>query len=447
MKNLSLKLRLMLLFLVTAAGVWIASGVLVWFESKEQIDEFFDTYQLILARQLSAADWDGIKPSTQTDVNQIIKNLEDDGEEEDEALGLAVFNAAGKMIFNDNENGKYFHFHPASGFTEQALGKKQKPWRIVWVKSVNGDYFIAVGQEIEYRNDIALEMIEEALIPWGYGLAAMLLIFIALLAKEFGPLKSLAANIAARQPDDLSPIDNQNIPQEVLPLIGSFNNLLAKLENMLKRERSFIADSAHELRSPLTALKVQLDVVEIAGDDENTRNNALKNLREGIERASRLVEQLLALSKLNAQQITNDNEILDWQNIINHSVNEQKTEAESKNITITTKCTKEPFITTGQPFLWNLLFRNLLDNAIKYSGKGAEIKITLTAEKLEITNSKVSLAPEHVKRLGERFFRPAGQNVKGSGLGLSIVERIAVLHGCKVSFSLEDNVFRVVIRP
>ena len=447
MKNLSLKLRLMLLFLVTAAGVWIASGVLVWFESKEQIDEFFDTYQLILARQLSAADWDGIKPSTQTDVNQIIKNLEDDGEEDDEALGLAVFDASGKMIFNDNENGKHFHFYPASGFTEQALGKKQKPWRIVWVKSVNGDYFIAVGQEIEYRNDIALEMIEEALIPWGYGLAAMLLIFIALLAKEFGPLKSLAANIAARQPDDLSPIDNQNIPQEVLPLIGSFNNLLAKLENMLKRERSFIADSAHELRSPLTALKVQLDVVEIAGDDENTRNNALKNLREGIERASRLVEQLLALSKLNAQQITNDNETLDWQNIINHSVNEQKTEAESKNITITTKCTKEPFITTGQPFLWNLLFRNLLDNAIKYSGKGAEIKITLTAEKLEITNSKVSLAPEHVKRLGERFFRPAGQNVKGSGLGLSIVERIAVLHGCKVSFSLEDNVFRVVIRP
>ncbi len=447
MKKLSLKLRLMFLFLITATAVWIASGVLVWSETKEQIDEFFDTYQLILARQLSAADWNAVKPSTQHDVNQIIEELDDDGEEEDEAIGLAVFDNSGKMIFNDDENGKYFAFHPTSGFTEQALGKKQKPWRIVWVKSVDKNYFIAVGQEIEYRNDVALEMIEEALIPWSYGLAAMLLIFFALLAKEFRPLKSLAANITARQSDDLSPIDNKNIPQEILPLINSFNNLLTKIESMLKRERSFIADSAHELRSPLTALKVQLDVVEIAGDDENTRNNALKNLREGIERAGRLVEQLLALSKLNAQQITNDNETLDWQNIITGSVNEQKIEAENKNISITTEYTDKPFLTAGQTFLWSLLFRNLLDNAVKYSGSGAEIKIMLAADKLEITNSKVSLAPEHIKRLGERFFRPAGQNVKGSGLGLSIVERIAALHGCKVSFSLENDVFKVVIKP
>ena len=197
MKNLSLKLRLIISFLIIAAVVWSASGFLAWNESKEQADEFFDTYQLMLARQLSAADWQNIKPDTQKNIDDIIDDLEDDGDEEDEAIGFAVFDKQGKMIFHDNENGKYFVYNPASGFINQPLGRKKDMWRMVWMESSDGKYMIAVGQELEYRDEVALEMVEETFVPWVCGLAVLFLAIIILISKEFRPLKKLAYDLTA----------------------------------------------------------------------------------------------------------------------------------------------------------------------------------------------------------------------------------------------------------
>ncbi len=447
MKKLSLKLRLMLFFLIIAGAVWAASGVLAWLESREQTDEFFDTYQLMLARQLATADWNNIKPNTQKSVDTIIDKLEDDGDEEDEAIGLAVFDAAGNMVFHDNENGRYFRYVPASGFVDQMIDEEDEMWRIVWVTSTDGKYIIAVGQELDFRNDIALEMIEATFIPWVCGLGVLLIAIVGLISKEFLPLKKLAQNIAGRESDNLAPIEEEGVPKEVLPLVQAMNALLAKIADMLQRERSFIADSAHELRSPLTALKVQLDVAELAGNDKSVRQKALNNLREGIERSSRLVEQMLALSKLDAAHPTENKEDLNWGLIIGNAVEEQQSAATEKNIDINVSCGKPAFLDQGQSFLWSLLLRNLLDNAIRYSGEGATINIELNAEGLEISNNKTMLNNQYLPRLGERFFRPAGQQARGSGLGLSIVEKIAALHGCKATYSRHGDVFSVRVNP
>lgn len=445
MKNLSLKLRLIISFLIIAAVVWSASGFLAWNESKEQADEFFDTYQLMLARQLSAADWQNIKPDTQKNIDDIIDDLEDDGDEEDEAIGFAVFDKQGKMIFHDNENGKYFVYNPASGFINQPLGRKKDMWRMVWMESSDGKYMIAVGQELEYRDEVALEMVEETFVPWVCGLAVLFLAIIILISKEFRPLKKLAYDLTARKPDDLSPLSEECVPQEILPLVKAMNDLLKKIAEMLKRERSFIADSAHELRSPLTALKVQLDVAEMADDDRPTQQQALKNLREGIERSSRLVEQLLALSKLESGNASGDNEELNWELMLGNAIEEQQSNAKLKNISFTTDIKKPEFVQHGQSFLWALLLRNLLDNAVRYSGEGADITLELNEKSLTCRNNKVKIEKEHLARLGERFFRPAGQKAQGSGLGLSIVEKIAALHNCCVAYNADDDVFSVII--
>ena len=210
----------MLFFLIIAGAVWAASGVSAWLESREQTDEFFDTYQLMLARQLASADWKDIKPGTQRSVDHIIDGLDDDGEEEDEALGLAVFDAHGNMIFHDNENGRYFRYAPASGFVNQKLADDDEMWRIVWVKSTDGQYSIAVGQELDYRNDIALEMIEATFIPWVCGLGILLVAIIGLISKEFLPLKKLACSLAERESDNLAPIDEQNVPSWLKAPVG-----------------------------------------------------------------------------------------------------------------------------------------------------------------------------------------------------------------------------------
>lgn len=446
MKKLSLKIRLIISFCAASIAILGGAGVLSWFESREQIDEFFDTYQLLLVRQLATADWGNIQPSTQKRVNRIVDNLDDDGEEEDEALGFAVFDNQGKMIFHDDENGRLFNYHPqVSGFEEQKIGAKKKLWRIVWMQSADGRHRIAVGQEIAYRDEVALDLIEETLVPWLCGLGALLLMIILLVHMELRPLRQIAGNIARRSPDDFSQLAEKQVPQEILPLTKAMNQLFGRIEQMLRRERSFISDSAHELRSPLTALKVQLEVAEMSGDDKEALQKALVNLRTGIERSSRLVEQLLALSRLDSSLRGIDTEeALDWNTLLANAVEEQQAAA-GRALAIEICGREKCSIRSGRNFLWSLLLRNLLDNAVRYSPENSEIKIEFTTDGMIVSNSGVTLDAKHLAHLGERFFRPAGQKAQGSGLGLSIVEKIAALHGYYVRYENENGIFKVVI--
>lgn len=446
MSKLSLKQRLIVYFLFIAGVTWCISAFLAWNESREQIDEFFDTYQLALARQLSTADWDEVTVNTQKIADKVIDTLKNDGDEDDEALGFAVFDKNGKMVFHDNKKGRFFEYNDkASGFAQQSLGKKQKKWRIVWVKSIDGKYRIAIGQELDYRNEVALDMIEETILPWGIGLFILLLMCIWFIYKEFRPLQKIALDFDKRSADDLSSLEYRRIPKEVKPLIEAINGLLSKISKMIERERSFISDAAHELRSPLTALNIQLDVIELSQDDEKTKQKALKNLREGLVRSSHLVEQMLDFSRIEAQAESLKKEEFLMRDVLLNVIEEQKFDAEKKDIKIVTKFNGVFGLKVGQRLLWSLLMRNLIDNAIKYSENGAEVVVEIYKDKMVFSNNKVEFNKKDVENLGKRFFRPAGQKNNGSGLGLSIVEKIALLHGCEVSFDVCDNVFKVVI--
>lgn len=446
MKKFSLKIRLIVLFCAASVAVLGGAGVLSWFESREQIDEFFDTYQLLLARQLSTADWKNIQPATQKKINKIVEELDDDGEEDDEALGFAVFDRNGRIVFHDDENGRFFNYNPqVSGFEEQKIGSKHKVWRLVWMQSADGGYKIAVGQEQAYRDEVAFDLIEELLLPWMCGLGGLLLAIILLVHMELRPLREIAGNIARRNPDDFSQLDENNVPQEIAPLAKAMNKLFGRTEKMVKRERSFISDAAHELRSPLTALKVQLEVAEMSVDDRATQKKALSNLRSGIERSARLVEQLLALSRLDSTaQIGGDEEILDWKMLLAQAIEEQNTAA-GHQLDIQILHEEKCVILHGRNFLWSLLLRNLLDNAVRYSPEDTQIRLEFTDCGLIVSNSGVNLDEKHMPHLGERFYRPAGQTAQGSGLGLSIVEKIAGLHGYFVRFELDSGIFKVII--
>ena len=446
MKKMSLRLRLIISFLIVSTCVWTAAAVISWQESRDQMDEFFDTYQLLLARQLSTADWTNLTADMQKKSNRLIENVDDDGEEEDEALGFAVFNRRGEMIFNDDENGRDFIYTPeASGFVNQKIGRKKDMWRIFWLTSADKNFTIAVGQELEFRDDAALELVEETLLPWLVGLSVLLLAVIWMVSRELRPLRRIADELSERDSDNLHPLSLSGQASEILPLIKAINTQFSLIEQMLQRERGFISDSAHELRSPLTALKVQLEVAQLADDDAAARHQALQKLNQGIDRSTRLVEQLLALSRLDSAAAAANDEPLDWPALVNAAVNEQLPAAEEKKINVKTSTDGSAPTTCGQPLLWALLLRNLLDNAVRYSPEEAQISIELKDETLSVTNSNTVVAAEYLPRLKERFFRPAGQKSTGSGLGLSIVERIAELHRCRVALTNDDGNFRVTI--
>lgn len=433
MKNLSLQIRLIIFFVIIAGFTWGAAAIVSLKEYREEIDEFFDTYQLMLGRQLASADWRHITPQTQLTADKIIDDIED-ADMEDEAIAFAIFEQNGKMVFNDNEEGKKFSFRPGQELgTFQKVKVKDEDWRILWLPSVDGRYVIAVGQELEYREDMALEVIEELLTPWLLGLGVLLLATIFMVSWELRPLKRIASEISSRSSEDLSPLQAKNLPSEITPLMEALNWLLERIAQMLKKERSFISDSAHELRSPLTALKIQLEVAQLSEDGSSERMEALQKLEQGIDRSIHLVEQLLSLSRLEQSEIMQQENLseLDWKQIIASVADGYKEKISEKSLKLETEEKETPF-SYGNPVLCSLLLRNLLDNAVKYSPEKGEIRIIMEQGSLEVINTSAEIKPEVLNRIKERFYRPAGQKESGSGLGLAIAEKIASLHGCQL---------------
>ncbi len=443
MKKLSLKTRLILSFALIAGIVLCIAAFFSWEETNEKTNEFFDTYQVALARQLAAADWNAIQINDTDLTDELIDDI-DNGDTEDEAIGFAVFNQQGDKIFHDGENGRYFPYAPTpDAFSTHMIDDEE--WRIVWVSATHGPFMIAVGQEAEYRADIAWEMMEVFTFPWGVGIACLLGVMIVIITLEFWPINRLAAHLRNRRGDDLSPISDDGLPTEIKPLTHAMNLLLKKIQETMERERSFIADSAHELRTPLTALKIQLEIIQLAPEDEKTRTEALNKLSIGIDRAARLVEQLLALSRAESALRSDTDTQIDWDKIVTQTVADYTHAAEMKDISLFVSSDKTGPFSFANPILAALIVRNLLDNAIRYSPQGAKVYLTLCHKKLHVLNTQTHVDEAILSRLSHRFYRPAGQKQKGSGLGLSIVERIAHLYHASLQYHNTPDGFEVVI--
>lgn len=443
-KRPSLKLRLILMFMVTALVVWLLAGLLSWRQSAAQLDEFFDTYQLLLARQLASANWDNIDDA----VLSLDDHNFDDGEEEDEALGFAVFNAAGLLLFSDGENGRYFRFNPhVNGFTKTKLVDKKDKWRLVWVKTADGRYYVAVGQALEFRQEAALEMVVHTLWPWLAGLCLLAVAVIFFVSREFRPIKTIAAKLTERKSHDLTPLETIRLPGEVLPLVKAINHQFQRIETMIKQERSFISDAAHELKSPLAALRVQAEVAALTTHNPQKQQAALTKLINAIDRTARLVEQLLALSRLD-QQERGEKETLSLPALIKDEIAFCRALQDTLMPEVVFAVAEGPaLLDKGYPLMLTLLLHNLFDNACKYGSSGAKLHINLSSRELRFANTCGGIAPEYLARLSERFFRPPGQAQSGSGLGLSIVARIAEIHGLDLEISLtEPNLFTVSLK-
>jgi len=453
--RLSLRLRLTLMFLAVALAVWLAAGLLTWRESREELDEFFDSYQLLLAHQLASADWRSFNPDNNARAINPLKRLEDEaeaagrddddfiGQADDEALSFAVFNRDGRLIFSDGDQGATFPFEgQTEGLVDRRLDSRRK-WRLAWIKSPDGAVVAAVGQRLDYRGEAALDLAVEVLSPWLAGLFFLTAATVWLVSRELRPLKNITGELRQRAPDDLKPLAVKDLPSEVAPLGLALNEVFQRIQSLLSRERAFVADASHELRTPLATLKVQVEVAQLSHDDPQALSEALVNLNVGIDRTARLVEQLLALSRLDSGVHAAEPVPLDWPKLVAEAVIQTES---PKQMAINCLFQREPLLTVGRPLLIGLMLRNLLDNARRYSPEGAGIDLVLDGPIISVTNSGVTVNDEHLKRLGERFFRPAGQAVSGSGLGLSIVGRVAELHGLELTFqNIPPNSFSVVL--
>ena len=257
------------------------------------------------------------------------------------------------------------------------------------------------------------------------------------------PLGRFAGEVEQRAPDNLAPLALARVPREVLPLQQALNALFARLRQSRELERRFTADAAHELRTPLAAIRTQAEVALNADDGAQARR-ALANVVGGAERATRLVEQLLTLARLDPQTALERPQPIGLRALARDAVAAQAPSAARRNIDLGLLPGDERTV-HGDPLLLAVLLRNLVDNAVRYTPPGGRVDLAVEEAHaarggyplLRVTDSGPGIAPAAREQAFERFHRGPDHREEGSGLGLSIVRRIAELH--RATLTLDDG--------
>ncbi len=407
--------------------IWSIMAAHTYHNASKETRISFDTQLILLAKSIAEIDFHDASHNIfefyarwSDGRESILKYIEKD------MYSFAVFAEDGTRIFDDND-GDDFIFEKAEGFVHRELDDDD--WRIFWYNNSQKNIRIAVGYERDLRSEVRFKILMSHMLPWFIFLVLFLIGFGFLVRQELKPLYSVAQKLKSRKPQDSRPLDVYGLTAEVRPLVESLNTLFNKTANLLERERSFVSNAAHELRTPLSGLRLQAEVLERMIHDTAARQNALRKILDGSSRCSRLVDQLLLLSKLEAQDTSKlTKEIVPWNTLLQIAENDILDTAIAKNIILSCKTTNACISSHGSPELWSIVLRNMLDNAVRYASKHGTVLVLLQEDTLSVENSANHLSVEVLKHLGERFYRPAGQQERGSGLGLSIMRHIAQLH-------------------
>lgn len=303
---------------------------------------------------------------------------------------------------------------------------------------VRNDGVLQVAQRASSRRMLAAEAASKLFPPFLVLIALIGLLLVVALRRGLVPLDRAAQDVAARSAASLEPIDDIGAPQEIRPMIRSINGLMQRLAHAFGAQRRFVADAAHELRSPVTALRLQLQVLERAGDDA-ARTHALSELKAGISRSQRLIEQLLELSRAEPDAPSR-HEALDLGDVVREVVAHRSTEADRKDIDLGAEVIAAARVVGDRDQL-RVLLDNLVGNALRYTPRGGRVDVRSSQvdgrSTLQVIDNGPGIAPQERTRAFDRFYRGEGlqgdERMSGSGLGLAIVQAIAHRHRATVS--------------
>ncbi len=309
--------------------------------------------------------------------------------------------------------------------------------------SGQGTVLIRVGERLTVRAESARQLLLRIMVPQA------LLIFVAVflvwyaVGRGLGPLASLQGELAARSHRDLSPLPEQQVPDEVRPLIRAMNELLGRLSAALESRQRFVADAAHQLRTPVAGIKTQTELAlrqTQTGDVQAT----LKQLHTATEQATRLVNQLLSLARAEPgagriQQM----KLLDLVALARDTTTEWVPRALARNIDLGFDSPLPNAHIVGDHFMLQEMLNNLLDNAVRYTQPGGQVTVRVAREPtgvvLSVEDNGPGIPEAERARVFERFYRVLGTGAEGCGLGLAIVREIALSHGGDASLAGSAN--------
>lgn len=298
-----------------------------------------------------------------------------------------------------------------------------------------GTKIVQVAQPTDVRDRLAVSSAMNIVQPMLILIPFLAIAIWFVIVQALQPLNRTARAVAKRSPSSMTPIDTEGLPFELKSLVDAINSLMARLGDSLNAQQRFASDAAHELRTPLAAIKLQSQLLARAKDPE-TRAKYASRLQEGVARATRLVEQLLTIARLDPDAHDKPMSEFNLATAARSAVEDLAVSAEAKHITLTADCTDITMI--GMEDAVRLMITNLTDNAIRYTPGGGRIEVAVKndGEKhalITVTDNGPGIAPEERTRVFERFYRALGTKVSGTGLGLAIVSRIVQMHNGTIS--------------
>lgn len=425
---MSLQRRLLLILLLCAPLVW---GAALWASvdrARSEVDELFDTELIRFAQKVQATLAVGrLAPGLELPPAPV------GGEADLRDLAIAVWDAEGRVLLGDREGVALPHRTGSAGFVDLVLGGDA--WRVYYLPAPGGQSLVATGQRMHERDEMVQNLVGSQMLPWLAVLPVLMVLMAWAVRQALAPLRQLTGELQHRRADDLQPVAVQAAPADLRPLLAAMNGLFERIGQALERERRFTADAAHELRTPLAAVKTQAQVALGATDDAE-RGRALANVVSGTDRAARLVEQLLVLARLDPQTTLPQGQTVSLHELAARCIAEVAPAAAAKNVEMSLSPGAEANV-AGDAILLGVLLRNLLDNAVRYTPAGGEVAVDLSrtqdAVLLTVSDSGPGIPEAERTQVLDRFYRVLGSGEEGSGLGLSIVKRIADLHRARVS--------------
>ena len=423
----SLRRRLLLPILGGVTALWLAMLVLSYLDAHHEIDELLDAQLAHIAQTLLALASHEVREG-----DEGIAELGDVVDKHQHTLRFQIWGSDGKLLLR-TRNAPPTPMTTEEGFSEDPSGQ----WRIFSLWDKARVVQVQVGEDMEDRDELLVQIAWKLLLPALFGLPLLGGWVWLATRRGLAPLDALAAQINKRDPAHLEPLVPASAPTEIKPILQALNGLFGRVKQTLVNERRFTADAAHELRTPLAALAAQAQVAQRSGDDAE-RQHALEQVRVGVERASHLVSQLLTLARLDPQQPLGDSQPVQLKTLTEEVCAAHGATALDKQITLELDAVAAEV--KGNATMLQILLRNLIDNAIRYTPCGGRVRVmlnaTVTGAELRVSDSGPGIPAAERDAVFQRFHRgAAGQDQVGSGLGLSIVQRIAELHGARIVLS------------
>ncbi|QDP72503.1 two-component sensor histidine kinase [Legionella israelensis] len=363
-------------------------------------------------------------------------------------FNFQVWTDGGQLLLHSATAPKVPLFDENDGFSDKYISGQK--WRVFTTYNEKAGTRTVLAERYGTRNELGHRIAQDDLYIMLLTFPLSGLLIWIIIGRGLDSLDKVAEEVANRAPSHLEPVNLEEVPEEIKPVIDELNKLFFRLKQGFEREKRFAADAAHELRTPLAALKAQAQVA-LNTNDINEKNQALHKLIASVNRSTHIVQQLLTMNKLVPEAVNmNDLEKVNLAKLIREVIAMLAPSAVEKHIELAFEADEQiPEIPANQTAL-SILIRNLVDNAIRYSKENGQVMVRLLQKEkdmiIEVSDTGPGIPEELRTRVFERFFRVLGTRSSGSGLGLAIVQQICELHGGRVELDSPEKGTGLIVR-